>query len=728
MQNHDVIVFDIGGTWFRSALYSNEGQLIDYNKVPAINFISNPDKNVSELQQGLVNYLLNTAQEVVNRYPNKIIKFASISMGAALNGHTGLILNSGPLWGPSCQPFDLLSELNTVSELKWFIANDITAALLASKDEYSSQISRRVSLITVSTGIGARIYDLKQNRVPLEPLYGIQGEIGHLQVHFEFRGHKIDLRCDCGGNQHLNAYCSGRGIEKVLREIAILFANEYKLSFLGKATNFIPGKLTINHFKEGIEQKDDLCLEILDTVTLPLAQTLVSMNVIDPELDLFIFTGGVTQSLGLSYQNSLIKNLERVGMYQITDKDQKYFSRKIVFSQLGDLAGLKGAASYALNQIDHQESSIIHTNWRIQATQEINYSIYTQEGLFKSSNHCFDEFIGQKALIFIDKTVNLEFGTQIRDFFTAKGVAPTLISLEVTESNKNIETVLNICSTFSQEKILRRSSPIIAIGGGVLLDIVGMAASIFRRGTPYIRVPTTLLGLIDAGVGIKTGVNHGGSKNRLGSYYAPTTIYLDKSFLITLPERHIINGMGEMLKIAIIMNRELFTLLENYGLEAEEKKFQGKEVFDTMLSLSIEDMLSELEPNLWEKKLERLVDFGHTFSPVIEMCALPELLHGEAVATDMCIASTLAFIKGKLSKENLDRILHLTHKLRLPVNNETCTVEHLMRAVEDATLHRDGLLRMPIPVEIGVAEFVNEVTPEELIRCTNLLKEYRFYE
>ena len=114
-----------------------------------------------------------------------------------------------------------------------------------------------------------------------------------------------------------------------------------------------------------------------------------------------------------------------------------------------------------------------------------------------------------------------------------------------------MEMALKILEEVNNFSLDRRREPIIAIGGGVCLDIVGLAASLYRRRTPYIRVPTTLLSYVDASVGAKTGVNFANCKNKLGAYIPPTAAFLDLSFIQTVPRRHISNGLAEMLKVSI---------------------------------------------------------------------------------------------------------------------------------------------------------------------------------
>lgn len=156
-----------------------------------------------------------------------------------------------------------------------------------------------------------------------------------------------------------------------------------------------------------------------------------------------------------------------------------------------------------------------------------------------------------RRFVVIDETVNQLYGSKVTQYFEARKVVHKILPLPTTEENKCMELVTKILEEVHHFGIDRRSEPIIAIGGGVCLDVVGLAASLYRRRTPYIRVPTTLLSYIDASVGAKTGVNFAGGKNKLGSYIPPEATFLDRSFIQTLPKRHISNGMAEMLKVLI---------------------------------------------------------------------------------------------------------------------------------------------------------------------------------
>jgi 2-epi-5-epi-valiolone synthase len=144
-----------------------------------------------------------------------------------------------------------------------------------------------------------------------------------------------------------------------------------------------------------------------------------------------------------------------------------------------------------------------------------------------------------------------------------------------------------------------------------------------------------------------------------------------------------------------------------------------------VFSRAIGGMLEELQPNLWEKKLERVVDYGHSFSPTLEMRALPALLHGEAVSVDMALTTVVAEGRGLVSSRDCERILDLMQRLRLPIWHPLLNRGLLKEALDDTVRHRDGLQRMPLPIGIGAACFVNDLTVAELSRAAKTLSMWK---
>ncbi|MEU3529656.1 sedoheptulose 7-phosphate cyclase [Streptomyces sp. NPDC038707] len=379
------------------------------------------------------------------------------------------------------------------------------------------------------------------------------------------------------------------------------------------------------------------------------------------------------------------------------------------------------------------------THWSVRATKQVDYEVRVEENLLSVSNRAILEDVADGAsvrrFIVVDSVVDELYGTRIRTYFDHHRVRYELLVLPTGETAKNMEQVLKVVEGLDDFGIDRRREPVIAIGGGVLMDIVGFAASMYRRATPWIRIPTTLIGLVDAGVGAKTGVNNAGHKNRLGTYFPAQRTLLDRTFLDTLDDRHLSNGLAEILKIALIKDERLFDLLEENAGTLRRYRFQrpagagsatAPDPATEVLERAIHGMLEELQPNLWEKVLERVVDYGHSFSPVIEMHALPELLHGEAVSVDMALTTVIAERRGLVDAGQRERVLRVMRALGLPMWHELCTPKMLVPALRDTVRHRDGLQRLPLPVGIGSACFVNDLTEDELAAAATQLADHHW--
>ncbi|MER5866013.1 sedoheptulose 7-phosphate cyclase [Kitasatospora sp. NPDC002040] len=328
-----------------------------------------------------------------------------------------------------------------------------------------------------------------------------------------------------------------------------------------------------------------------------------------------------------------------------------------------------------------------------------------------------------RRLVVVEETVHALYGDRIRAYFEARGLAAELCVLTAHEEVKTMESVFHVAERMDRFGVSRRGEPVIAMGGGVLMDVVGLACSLYRRSTPFVRVPTTLIGLVDAGVGAKTGVNFGRHKNRLGTYHPAVATLLDPAFLATLDQRHLSNGLAEILKVALIKDRLLFDLLDRIGETLIEQRFQGPVPGGEVLVRAVHGMLQELQPNLWEHRLERSMDYGHSFSPTVEMRALPELLHGEAVCLDMALTTVLAQRRGLVEAAERDRILDLMRRLGLPVWHPLLEPETLADALTDTIRHRDGRQRFPLPVGIGHGCFADDLTTTEIGHAADELEE-----
>ena len=372
-----------------------------------------------------------------------------------------------------------------------------------------------------------------------------------------------------------------------------------------------------------------------------------------------------------------------------------------------------------------------NSEWLLKTSLPVSFEIKYVDGVL---NHHNKELLGMgsqgngaRRIVVVDKKVSGIYLKDIIKYFKKNNIKIFLIVVDATEKNKHIKTLLFILEEIEKFGLSRKSEPIIAIGGGVLLDIVGFAANLYRRGVPYIKIPTTLLALVDASVGVKTGVNFKGRRNRLGTYYPPIAVYLDTYFLKTLEPLEISSGLGEILKMAVVKDKELFTLLQKNGKILLKNKFLNCKHSKEVINRSVDGMKCELQENLWEKNLKRLVDFGHSFSPIIEMRSINTenpLTHGQAVTLDVLYSCLISKSRGMLSSEEVKRIFATTKRLKLPLYHPLFGNSILLKeSLSDTMKHRNGKQNLPIPVRIGKSIFINDFKYEELIQICEQLKE-----
>ena len=329
----------------------------------------------------------------------------------------------------------------------------------------------------------------------------------------------------------------------------------------------------------------------------------------------------------------------------------------------------------------------------------------------------------------IDEVVHDLHRDRIDAYFEHHGIELTVFRVKIGEKAKTLHTVEQIVDAFSDFGLLRKE-PVLVVGGGLTTDVAGFACASYKRSTNYIRIPTTLIGLIDASVSIKVAVNHGKHKNRLGAYHASQKVLLDFSLLETLPVDQVRNGMAELIKIAVVANSGIFDLLEKYGEELLHTRFghlegtdQLREAADTITYEAIRTMLTLEVPNLHELDLDRVIAFGHTWSPTLELSPETPFFHGHAINIDMAFSATVAEQRGYISATERDRIHGLMSSIGLALDSEWLTPELLTQASASILQTRDGLLRAALPQPIGECVFVNDLDDDELARMLTVHKE-----
>jgi 3-dehydroquinate synthase len=229
-----------------------------------------------------------------------------------------------------------------------------------------------------------------------------------------------------------------------------------------------------------------------------------------------------------------------------------------------------------------------------------------------------------------------------------------VIILEIAsgESNKTIHSCLEIWKKLSHYQADRKSI-LINLGGGVISDLGGFVASSFKRGIRFINIPSTLIGMVDAAFGGKTAVNLHAAKNQIGNFSKPEMVLIEKSFLESLPEEHLLSGFGEMLKYGLILDNDLWKQLGSLN------RRELDQIDSAHIHRCIELKMSIVEQDYRENGLRKILNFGHTIGHALESLFLEKektLHHGEAVAHGMIIESIIASHKGLLKNNELEEI------------------------------------------------------------------------
>ncbi|MBI5073636.1 MAG: 3-dehydroquinate synthase [Nitrospirae bacterium] len=295
---------------------------------------------------------------------------------------------------------------------------------------------------------------------------------------------------------------------------------------------------------------------------------------------------------------------------------------------------------------------------------ERSYTIATGSGILKDIGKSLERFdFSKKAAIISNPTVYDLYGKTLAASLSGSGFEIMEIILPDGEEYKNLASVERIYEQLLKMRFDRRSV-LIALGGGVIGDITGYAASTYMRGIDFIQVPTTLLAQVDSSVGGKTGVNHALGKNMIGTFWQPRLVWVDISTLHTLSRRNFLAGMAEIIKYGIIWDSAFFDFLE-------KKR-------ETLLSLNPDDLIHiirrscEIKADVVsrderESGLRAILNFGHTIGHAIETATgYTTFLHGEAIAIGMHVEATIAHEIGLIGSEEVSRIQHLLKTFGLP--------------------------------------------------------------
>ena len=326
--------------------------------------------------------------------------------------------------------------------------------------------------------------------------------------------------------------------------------------------------------------------------------------------------------------------------------------------------------------------------------------------LFNSEvNHTYDNIC-----IVSDSNVAPLYLAQVLDIFKQTSSNVCSFSFEAGEASKNLETV-NLLYEHLIMKRFTRNALLVALGGGVVGDLTGFAASTFLRGIDFIQIPTTLLSQVDSSVGGKTGVDFKGFKNMIGAFYMPRLVYMNLGTLNSLDDYNFACGMGEVIKSALIANKSFYQWLKDNHDSIINKDY---ECLAHMVSecCKIKGHVVEIDPK--EKGIRAYLNFGHTLGHAIEKLSNFKLGHGQCVGLGMVCAMHLSAKLDYISDAEVDDVITVIKSFNLPVKVSDLSVEDILVTSKSDKKMANNKIKFIILKSIGEAAAYTDFTDEDL--------------
>ncbi len=350
-----------------------------------------------------------------------------------------------------------------------------------------------------------------------------------------------------------------------------------------------------------------------------------------------------------------------------------------------------------------------------------SYPIILGEGALSQTGPRLAElgYKGRCALI-TNEVVGPRHAQTVLDSLQAAGFEPISLTLPDGEPFKTLNTVAALYPQLIAAKLDRRS-PILALGGGVLGDTVGFAAATYLRGVPFVQIPTTLLSMVDASVGGKTGVDLPEGKNLVGAFKQPEMVVIDPHVLTTLPPAEYRAGLAEVVKHGVIDSPTLFAELEKASRGVGERGSRGENPSSLILHPSsflheaIMVKVRVVQEDPFEQGRRAVLNLGHTFAHAFERLANFELRHGEAVAIGTACAARLSVRLGHCSEETATRIIALLDRLGLPTQPPAYPPAEIWAAMSADKKRQGNTLRFILIRAIGAVDVFDNVSKEDVL-------------
>ena len=342
-----------------------------------------------------------------------------------------------------------------------------------------------------------------------------------------------------------------------------------------------------------------------------------------------------------------------------------------------------------------------------------SYNILISSGsLDRLGNEMKQLNLGKKVLLVSNPEIFNHYGQTCIKSLEDAGFETYTHLIPAGETYKTLQSIARVYDTALKHH-LERSSTLVALGGGVIGDMTGFAAATWLRGVNFVQVPTSLLAMVDASVGGKTGVNHPQGKNLIGAFYQPKLVLIDPSVLKTLPVREFRAGMAEVIKYGIIWDADLFTKLEQAeGIDSFA--VINQELLETILVRSARAKAEVVSQDEKEAGLRAILNYGHTIGHAVEsLTNYQKFVHGEAVAIGMAAAGKIATFMKLWTESEANRQDRLIAKTKLPTKIPAdLDINAIIETLKSDKKVKAGKVRFILPTQIGEVIITDKVTDE----------------
>ncbi|RLS75801.1 MAG: 3-dehydroquinate synthase [Planctomycetota bacterium] len=351
------------------------------------------------------------------------------------------------------------------------------------------------------------------------------------------------------------------------------------------------------------------------------------------------------------------------------------------------------------------------------AVTDRSYDIVCGRGILASSGACLRSAAARRAIVIADAAVAATHAATVAEAIRAVGIDVTALTVASGEASKSAAEAERLWNEFGRLAV-DRGTHVVAVGGGVVGDLVGFVAATFARGLALWQVPTTLVAQVDSAIGGKTGINLAAGKNLVGAFWQPRGVLADIDTLVTLPDREFVSGIAEIIKYGMILDADFFAWLEQHAAALLAREPQA-------LALAVERSAA-IKAGVVERDereisgLRAALNYGHTFAHAYETASgYGKLLHGEAVAIGMALAARLAAALGRIPQDLVARQDRLIEAFGLPVDPRVAgsfDSELLLAIMGRDKKTLDGRLRFVLPSRLGSVDVVDGVAADVVRR------------